>query len=134
MNKLPPLEYLPESAQPMHEPRSTETSNPTGKYIAPPDSESKQNENAVDFHTEITRSQDKSEKLKRALKSNPFVPIGCLFTIGVLANGLIAMKKKDAVKSQRMMRYRVAAQGATVLALITGTFITQMIYQHGSDE
>jgi hypothetical protein len=73
------------------------------------------------------------EKMKRAIKSNPFVPIGCLITVGVLTKGLLAMKNKDVAKSQAMMRYRVAAQGCTLVALIAGTFITQLIYTPSDD-
>jgi hypothetical protein len=32
---------------------------------------------------------------------------GCLITVGVLANGILAFRNKDRAKSQRMMRYRV---------------------------
>jgi hypothetical protein len=68
------------------------------------------------------------EKLKRAIKSNPFVPLGALITAGVLARGLFAMKQKDTVTSQAMMRWRVGAQGVTVLALVIGTFAAQLKY------
>ena len=61
-------------------------------------------------------------------KKNPFVPIGCVITGAVLLNGLMAMRKNDKVKSQRMMRYRVAAQGMTLIAVIGGTLLTQFVF------
>ena len=136
MNKLPPLEYLPASAQPAPiKPNSNNNSQKeaaAGVYIDPPGNTAAPGIQE-DFYAEITRKQDHAEKMKRAIKSNPFVPIGALITVGILANGMFAMKNKNAAKSQRMMRYRVAAQGATVLALMGGTFLTQLFYQPADD-
>ncbi|CAF0752589.1 unnamed protein product [Brachionus calyciflorus] len=74
------------------------------------------------FYDEVNRNNNRSmEKMVKAAKSNPFVPLGCLVTIGVLAKGIIAMRNKDQIKSQRMMRYRIAAQGSTIIALVIGT-------------
>jgi len=39
-------------------------------------------------------------------------------TAGVLCAGFVAFKSGDAVRSQAMMRMRVVAQGATVLAMV----------------
>lgn len=123
---LPPLEYLPESARTntiqtqLEQSKSTKTNR--GGYIQPGSSEQ------ADFYEEINQRNSRSiEKFKKAAKSNPFVPIGtclytmlflilnfklnvilgCLITIGVLANGILAFRNKDRLKSQRMMRYRV---------------------------
>jgi hypothetical protein len=77
-----------------------------------------------DFYNEINENKKKSyDKVIKLAKYNPFVPIGCLITIGVLMNGVYAMRMKDRNKSQRMMRYRVAAQGSTIIALCIGTMI-----------
>ncbi len=73
------------------------------------------------------KSEKRMEYLKKLAKYNPLVPIGCLVTIGVLGNGVWAMKNNNRNKSQRMMRYRVAAQGITVIALVVGTMATQFI-------
>lgn len=74
------------------------------------------------FYDEVNKKSSRSwDKLMEAGKKNPFVPLGCLVTIGVLANGILAMRNKDRLKSQRMMRYRIAAQGSTIIALVIGT-------------
>jgi hypothetical protein len=76
------------------------------------------------FYDEINNNKARTmDKVKKMFKYNPFVPIGCLVTVGVLINGVRAMKQKDRVKSQRMMRYRIAAQGATLIALVVGTLL-----------
>jgi hypothetical protein len=104
----------------------TTKSKAAGQYLPPP------LEN--NFYDEINQNKGHTtEKLKRAMKSNPFVPLGCLVTIGVLVNGLIALKNKDKVKSQRMMRYRVAAQGTTIIALIAGTLVSTYFAKSSSE-
>jgi hypothetical protein len=94
-----------------------------GQYLPPP-------ENMLNFYDELNQNKTRSiDKVKKAVKSNPFVPLGCLITVGVLINGLIAVKNKDRVKSQRMMRYRIAAQGSTIIALIAGTLVSTYFYK-----
>ena len=123
-SSLPPLEYLPETIRP---PPLENTKKPhKGSYIQPTQA---QLDEKIDFYAENQKKQANTEKMKRAIKSNPFIPIGMLVTIGVLGRGLFAMKNKDVAKSQAMMRYRVGAQGATVLAMIVGTYATQMFYK-----
>ncbi|XP_068202586.1 HIG1 domain family member 2A, mitochondrial-like [Palaemon carinicauda] len=59
-------------------------------------------------------------KFNRKFKENPFVPIGCGLTAAALCYGLYSFSKGNTRTSQVMMRYRVAAQGFTVLALMFG--------------
>lgn len=126
---LPPLEYLPDAVRPPPlETKPSQVRTHQGKYITEGDLTQE-----IDFYAENQRKQDNIQKMKRAIKSNPFVPVGCLVTLGVLARGLFAMKNKDTAKSQAMMRYRVAAQGVTIMALIAGTFVTQLIYKPEDD-
>ena len=116
------LEYLQKkvTAPQQQQQTAAEPKNSTSGYVAPPQVAEKM----IDFYTEIENKRaSTTEKFKRMAKSNPLVPIGCLVTIGVLVNGLFAMKNNNTAKSQRMMRYRVVAQGATVLALVAGTMI-----------
>jgi len=63
------------------------------------------------------------EKLKKKCMREPLVPIGVLATTAILVMGLRAFKKGDRERSQAMMRYRVFAQGATILAVAAGLFI-----------
>ncbi|XP_075065230.1 HIG1 domain family member 2A, mitochondrial [Mixophyes fleayi] len=59
-------------------------------------------------------------KFRRKLQENPFVPIGCLATAGVLTYGLIAFKQGKTRQSQLLMRARILSQGFTVAALMVG--------------
>jgi hypothetical protein len=46
------------------------------------------------------------------------VPIGCVVTAYFLASGINSFYKRDAIRSQRMMRARVGAQFATLMIFI----------------
>jgi len=48
----------------------------------------------------------------------PLVPIGCLGTVYFLASGIKSFQERDPVRSQRMMKYRVMAQFATLVCFI----------------
>lgn len=64
------------------------------------------------------------EKMFRKFGENPFVPIGLAVTVFALVNGMRQMRTGNSLKSQKMMRLRVAAQGFTVLALCVGVGVT----------
>ena len=65
------------------------------------------------------------EKFVRKFQEDPLVPIGFLVTTGVLTQGLITFKRgNDPAKAQRLMRYRVLAQGFTVAAFAFGAGLT----------
>ncbi len=51
------------------------------------------------------------------ISKNPLVPAGALLTAAVLMGGLFAFKNGSQRWSQRMMRARVLAQGATLAVL-----------------
>ncbi|XP_056635114.1 HIG1 domain family member 2A [Diorhabda carinulata] len=68
----------------------------------------------------IAPVETQREKFIRKFKSNPFVPIGCLATTLALTYGLWCFRTGQKKMSQYMMRTRIAAQGLTVLALVTG--------------
>ncbi|XP_031575335.1 HIG1 domain family member 2A, mitochondrial-like isoform X2 [Actinia tenebrosa] len=67
-----------------------------------------------------TRDETAKEKFARKARENPFVPIGCLLTVGALGYGLVSFKRGDVRMQQYMMRARVAAQGFTILAVCGG--------------
>ncbi|XP_037318204.1 HIG1 domain family member 2A, mitochondrial [Pungitius pungitius] len=66
------------------------------------------------------------EKFIRKTKENPFVPIGCLGTAGMLIYGLRAFHQGKTRNSQLLMRGRIFAQGFTVFAIIIGVFTTAL--------
>ncbi|CAG2121301.1 unnamed protein product [Medioppia subpectinata] len=59
-------------------------------------------------------------KMVSKVKENPLVPIGMIGTTFCLTYGLICMRRGDSRKQQLMMRGRIAAQGFTIMALISG--------------
>merc|ERR1712241_1016373 len=58
------------------------------------------------------------EKFNRKVAQNPWVPIGCGVTVGVLFLGLVSFATKRTRASQLLMRARVVAQGFTVVACL----------------
>ena len=76
-------------------------------------------EESVDNEKEIV-PETTWERTVRKFQKEPLVPIGCLVTDLVLGNGLRAFKAGNTNTSQQMMRWRVIAQGATVIAIISG--------------
>uniref|UniRef100_A0A2D4KT33 HIG1 domain-containing protein n=1 Tax=Micrurus paraensis TaxID=1970185 RepID=A0A2D4KT33_9SAUR len=65
-------------------------------------------------------------KFVRKFRENPFVPIGCLCTAGILTYGLICFINNKPKQSQMMMRARVIAQGLTVASLLVGMAVTNL--------
>uniref|UniRef100_A0A2D4HQB2 HIG1 domain-containing protein n=1 Tax=Micrurus lemniscatus lemniscatus TaxID=129467 RepID=A0A2D4HQB2_MICLE len=65
-------------------------------------------------------------KFVRKFRENPFVPLGCLCTAGILTYGLICFINNKPKQSQMMMRARVIAQGLTVASLLVGMAVTNL--------
>ncbi|XP_070595076.1 HIG1 domain family member 2A, mitochondrial [Erythrolamprus reginae] len=65
-------------------------------------------------------------KFVRKFRENPFVPIGCLCTAGILSYGLFCFINNKPRESQIMMRARVIAQGLTVAAILVGMAVTNL--------
>ncbi|KAF2904144.1 hypothetical protein ILUMI_02033 [Ignelater luminosus] len=66
------------------------------------------------------KTESMAEKFQRKVLENPFVPIGCLATLGALSYGLWSFRQGRSKMSQYMMRTRIAAQGFTIMAFIVG--------------
>ena len=60
------------------------------------------------------------DKLVRKTIKDPIVPIGVAVTTGVLLAGLLAFNRGDKARSQKLMRYRILAQGVTVVGMMAG--------------
>ncbi|KAK9308914.1 hypothetical protein QLX08_001321 [Tetragonisca angustula] len=66
---------------------------------------------------------DGSRIIKR-LKENPLIPIGVMATCSALCYGLYCTFKGNSLMAQYMMRGRVAAQGFTILTMLSGISLT----------
>jgi len=69
------------------------------------------------YKPEMIEPKKRLTLLQRCYKE-PWVPVGCLTTVGVLSVGFGAFIGGNKVLAQYMMRARVAAQGATVVAMV----------------
>merc|ERR1712107_648879 len=58
------------------------------------------------------------EKLFRKFTEEPLVPIGCVVTAYFLGSGIRSFLRRDLIRSQKMMRFRVGSQMATILIFI----------------
>lgn len=83
------------------------------------------------FHVDYADNgrEGKNDKLRK----NPLVPISALATAGILAGGLFQFKRGNAVWSQRLMRGRIFAQGAT-LALLASSVYTVKADNSGASQ
>lgn len=56
--------------------------------------------------------------------NNIFLFAGCLTTVGILGYGLYNFRHGKTRMSQRMMRWRIIAQGLTIVAIGVGVIAT----------
>ncbi|KAJ1445307.1 hypoxia induced protein conserved region-domain-containing protein [Pelagophyceae sp. CCMP2097] len=73
------------------------------------------------------RSGEFWARFSEKAKEDPMVPIGCIATATCLVAGLYSFSQGQAALSQKLMRARVAAQGATVAVMIVGALATAKI-------
>ncbi|KAH6910637.1 altered inheritance of mitochondria protein 31, mitochondrial [Coprinopsis sp. MPI-PUGE-AT-0042] len=66
-----------------------------------------------------------SQKFKRKFNENPWVPLGCLATVGALVMSAVKMRSGQAKQMNYWMRARVGLQGVTLVALVAGTMALQ---------
>lgn len=64
-----------------------------------------------------------TDKLWRKCSQEPFVPIGCLVTVGFLVGGLKSFRNGQTARSQLYMRGRVVAQALTIVAVSAGALM-----------
>ncbi|GAA5965100.1 hypothetical protein JCM8115_006660 [Rhodotorula mucilaginosa] len=60
-------------------------------------------------------------KFSRKFKEEPLVPIGCLATVAALLGASSALQKGNRTQFNMFLRYRVAAQGLTLIAALGGS-------------
>ncbi|KAJ1654114.1 Respiratory supercomplex factor 1, mitochondrial [Dispira simplex] len=62
-------------------------------------------------------------RIRRRAIEEPFVTAGALITCGVLASAIYHLRRGNKDAGNRMLRYRVIAQGCTVMALLGYGFL-----------
>lgn len=62
------------------------------------------------------------EKMIMRSKQQPLVPLGCLATTAAVVMAAKGVRTGDAPKAQFWFRWRVGLQGATLLALVFGSY------------
>mmetsp|Transcript_19070 Transcript_19070/g.52958 ORF Transcript_19070/g.52958 Transcript_19070/m.52958 type:complete len:146 (-) Transcript_19070:581-1018(-) len=66
----------------------------------------------------MERQKSFDEKLFDKFTKQPLVPIGCIATVYFLGSGIKSFQNRETRRAQKMMRARVGAQFATLLAFI----------------
>lgn len=61
------------------------------------------------------------ERLTRKFREEPFVPLGILATCTALFGASVALRKGNQRNANRYFRWRIYAQGFTVLAMVAGS-------------
>ncbi|CCK68785.1 respiratory supercomplex assembly factor RCF1 KNAG_0B03430 [Huiozyma naganishii CBS 8797] len=74
------------------------------------------------------------ERVKFHCKQQPLVPIGALLTTGAVVLAGKHIKGGNQVKAQYYFRWRVVLQGATLVALVAGSFLYGSKYTQKSRE
>ncbi|ORY92716.1 hypoxia induced protein conserved region-domain-containing protein [Leucosporidium creatinivorum] len=71
------------------------------------------------------RQQSTWERFSQKFKEEPLVPIGIVATVAALLGATSALQKGNRTQFNKMLRYRVAAQGVTVVAALGGSIYYQ---------
>ena len=71
------------------------------------------------YKPELLEEKKKLTLLQHCYKE-PWIPIGCIVTVGALSVGFHGFINGNKVQMQSMMRLRVVAQGLTILAMGAG--------------
>lgn len=66
-------------------------------------------------------AESQYERLTRKFKEEPLVPIGILGTCAALFGASVAIRKGNQQNANRYFRWRIYAQGFTVLAMVAGS-------------
>ncbi|GAA6027404.1 hypothetical protein JCM8097_007835 [Rhodosporidiobolus ruineniae] len=65
------------------------------------------------------------QKFVGKFKEEPLVPLGCAATVAALLGASSALQKGNRTQFNKFLRYRVAAQGFTVVAALGGSLYYQ---------
>mmetsp|Transcript_3031 Transcript_3031/g.4772 ORF Transcript_3031/g.4772 Transcript_3031/m.4772 type:complete len:129 (-) Transcript_3031:56-442(-) len=84
------------------------------------------------------RMETFEQKLWRKCSEEPLIPIGCGVTAYFLVSGIRSFHQGNAIRSQKMMRARVASQGFTIAAFVGyalyNTYVLQPENQSKKDD
>ncbi|KAI9682055.1 MAG: Respiratory supercomplex factor 1, mitochondrial [Caeruleum heppii] len=70
------------------------------------------------------------QKFSRRLVEEPLIPFGCALTCYALLGATRSIRSGDHTKTNRMFRFRIYAQGFTLVAMVLGS----MYYQKDRDK
>ena len=65
--------------------------------------------------------ESKYERLTRKFRQEPLVPLGILATCGALLGASVALRSGNQRSANKYFRWRIYAQGFTVLAMVAGS-------------
>lgn len=65
--------------------------------------------------------ENRWQKFSRRLKEEPIIPLGCALTCYALIQATKSIRAGDHVRTNRMFRARIYAQGFTLLAMVAGS-------------
>ena len=70
-------------------------------------------------------NEGRANKLWRKIKQEPLIPLGCLATCYALYMASQSIRQGDSVRTNKMFRARIYAQGFTLVAIVAGSFYYQ---------
>ena len=103
----------PEKSYPLN---ATEN-RPLDILDAPPDLSNEKLEKSLKFQKSL-REMGRFEYITRFFSAMPLIGVGAAVTVYALVRGIHAMGQGDSLKSQQMMRLRVAGQGFAVASIV----------------
>lgn len=66
-------------------------------------------------------AESQYERLTRKFREEPLVPIGIVGTCAALFAASVAIRRGDQKRTNQFFRWRIYAQGFTVLAMVSGS-------------
>ncbi|KAK4047002.1 Respiratory supercomplex factor 1, mitochondrial [Microbotryomycetes sp. JL201] len=73
----------------------------------------------------VVKRESTWDKFSRKFKDEPLVPIGIVATVAALLGATRSLQQGNRTEFNKFLRYRVAAQGLTVMAALGGSVYYQ---------